>query len=109
MTQMTAQVFFVTASAKNVLTVPVSALHGPNHSQWMPGSKTATVLLMGADGKVQRRQVTVGVSNRVSAQIVSGLEEGEKVVASRKQTAATGNASSSRPRGGHYGGGMGRL
>ncbi|MGH6870161.1 MAG: efflux RND transporter periplasmic adaptor subunit [Rhizomicrobium sp.] len=41
MTQMTAQVFFVTASAHNVVTVPVSALHqGRGHTGGRSGSRT---------------------------------------------------------------------
>ena len=40
----------------------------------------ALVSVVGADGKVADREVKVGVMNRVSAQIVSGLEPGEKVV-----------------------------
>jgi macrolide-specific efflux system membrane fusion protein len=40
----------------------------------------ALVSVVDADGKVADREVKVGVMNRVSAQIVSGLEPGEKVV-----------------------------
>ena len=36
--------------------------------------------VLGADGKITEREVKVGVMNRVSAQILSGLEPGEKVV-----------------------------
>ena len=41
-----------------------------------------------ADGKVADREVKVGVMNRVSAQILSGLEPGEKVVIGTKAPAA---------------------
>ena len=40
----------------------------------------ALVSVVGADGKIADREVRVGVMNRVSAQIISGLEPGEKVV-----------------------------
>jgi macrolide-specific efflux system membrane fusion protein len=40
----------------------------------------ALVSVVGADGKAADREVKVGVMNRVSAQIVSGLEPDEKVV-----------------------------
>jgi macrolide-specific efflux system membrane fusion protein len=43
-------------------------------------SGRALVGVVGADGKAADRDVKVGVMNRVSAQIVSGLEPGEKVV-----------------------------
>ena len=47
----------------------------------------ALVSVVGADGKTVEREVKVGVMNRVSAQIVSGLEPGEKVVIGSKATA----------------------
>jgi macrolide-specific efflux system membrane fusion protein len=106
MTQMTAQVFFVAASAKDAVLVPLTALHpvapvggprGPRgaserasgidpRSQFANG--VAQVSVVGADGKVAERAVKVGVMNRVSAQIVFGLEPGEKVVIGTKAPAA---------------------
>jgi len=52
----------------------------------------ALVSVVGADGKVADRDVKVGVMNRVSAQIVSGLEPGEKVVIGTKAPAAAAPA-----------------
>ncbi|RZI67372.1 MAG: efflux RND transporter periplasmic adaptor subunit [Variovorax sp.] len=49
------------------------------------GPRKATVKVAAADGSIAEREVTVGVSNRVQAQILSGLEEGERVVAGLKQ------------------------
>jgi macrolide-specific efflux system membrane fusion protein len=113
MTQMTAQVFFITSSAKDAVLVPLTALRpvavenppgGPRVSAagaaQVPGaarssgaprasgadprsqfaSGRALVSVVGADGKAAEREVKVGVMNRVSAQILSGLEPGEKVV-----------------------------
>ena len=40
----------------------------------------AVVRVVGADGKAVDRQVTVGATNRISAEITSGLQPGEKVV-----------------------------
>jgi macrolide-specific efflux system membrane fusion protein len=48
----------------------------------------ALVSVVGADGKAADREVKVGVMNRVSAQIVAGLEPGEKVVIGGKATVA---------------------
>jgi len=124
MTQMTAQVFFVAASAKDAVLVPLTALR-PVAAEARPraprgpaagaaagdsaarggaapspgagssgGAKRASgadtrnqfangralVSVVDANGKVTDREVKVGVMNRVSAQIVSGLEPGEKVV-----------------------------
>jgi macrolide-specific efflux system membrane fusion protein len=38
--------------------------------------------VVGADGKPEKRSVTVGINNNVKAQILEGLAEGEKVVLS---------------------------
>ncbi len=44
--------------------------------------------VVGVDGKVVEREVKVGVMNRVSAQILSGIEPGDKVVIGNKTPAA---------------------
>jgi len=132
MTQMTAQVFFVAASAKDAVLVPLTALRpaagrprrprasgaaeGKNaaegkgaarkgggerasgidaRSQYANGR--ALVAVVGADGKVADREVKVGVMNRVSAQILSGLEPGEKVVIGTKAPPAAAKAQTSSP------------
>ncbi len=46
--------------------------------------RRATVKVASAEGAVQEREVTVGISNRVHAEILSGLNEGEKIVAGIK-------------------------
>jgi macrolide-specific efflux system membrane fusion protein len=129
MTQMTAQVFFVTAHAKDAVYVPVTALRAsgagtgerrrprtesdspkgaesrgaaakaPDAQSGTKGSGRtaraaeggadprarfaggrATVRVVKDDGTIEERPVQVGVVSRVSAQIVSGLEPGERVV-----------------------------
>jgi hypothetical protein len=52
----------------------------------------ALVSVIGADGQAAEREVKVGVMNRVSAQIVSGLEPGEKVVIGARIPAAVAKA-----------------
>lgn len=112
MTQMTAQVFFVIASAKDAVLVPLPALHPvatPSEGRKRGGGGSrggasgadprsqfangrAMVSVVAADGKVTEREVKVGVMNRVSAQIVSGLEPGENVVIGSKATATAARA-----------------
>lgn len=155
---MTAQVFFITSAARDVLTIPVAALRdlgnvegdatgerpkeksertasrpegmgrpegdrplgdvrGPrggdgagedrprrrrsaDTEQLQPGSFTpqrATVSVM-VNGKQEDRQIVVGVSSRVSAEVLSGLKEGEHVVAGVVQ------ASTQKSSGGDRGG-----
>jgi macrolide-specific efflux system membrane fusion protein len=119
MTQMTAQVFFVAAEAKDALLVPVSALSparasgdgkraakkagaaavGPPldpRERYM--NKPATVRVVNDDGSVEERAVQVGAMNRVAAQIVSGLEPGEKVVSGTRTAGARSPASGTQPR-----------
>ena len=126
LSEMTAQVYFVTASAENVLTVPMGALSFPEPGA-MPagipaaavvqnapggavpregftppaggfggggrprggfagnaqnaGPRPATVTVMNAAGSHEDRQVMVGVTSRIAAEVVSGLREGEQVIA----------------------------
>lgn len=116
MTQMTAQVFFVASSARDAVLVPLAALRPVAAVAKSAGdsppkaegerkkgqggqaagidrrsrfaNSNALVSVMGADGKVTDREVKVGVMNRVSAQIVSGLEPGERVVIGSRTAAA---------------------
>jgi len=145
MTQMTAQVFFVTASAHDVVTVPISALHkGRGHAggrtgSWTPkkelgsaahssassaethanfaevraamktpGAKRYFVTVVNPDGSMERRPVAIGVVSRVSAQVLAGLNAGDKVVVGTSSTGTS--AARDRAAGTHngrsgYGGG----
>lgn len=92
MTQMSTQVFFVESEAKDVLLVPMSALTltkperakpPAEHAAKNPAEqnlRTATVKVMKEKNKIEERTVKVGVTNRVQAQIIEGLQEGELVV-----------------------------
>ena len=71
---MTAQVSIVLAEAKNTLLIPASALG----EKGKDGSYTVRV--PDADGKLQPRQVKIGLNNNVNAQVLSGLKQDEKVV-----------------------------
>lgn len=102
-TGMTAQVFFVLAAAQDAVLVPVAALRPPE-AQGQGGDKApkrkkaadeyanadpralftnarALVQVVDGDGGIEHREVQVGVVTRISAQIRSGLEPGEQVVA----------------------------
>lgn len=102
MTQMTAQVFFVLASAKDAIQVPLTALHpssvpgnpqagarsgrgaqsADQRSQFRSGR--ALVSVVDKNGDVTEREVQVGVMTRVSAEIIKGLTPGETVVIGTK-------------------------
>lgn len=93
---MTAQVFIVLAKADDVLAIPASALGKRNRKD----DSYAVRVLEGEPGGVQRvvdRQVKVGLNNRVQAQVLSGLKEGERVVVG--EASAGGSGGSRRPPG----------
>ncbi|MDE0055182.1 MAG: efflux RND transporter periplasmic adaptor subunit [Gammaproteobacteria bacterium] len=71
---MTAQVFFVVSAVRDVLKVPVGALRDMRDG-------TASVRVVGGDGTAEERTVRLGMVSRISAEVVSGLEAGEQVVA----------------------------
>ncbi len=70
---MTAQVAVVLSEARQVLSIPVSALRDKGKN----GRQKVKVLVNGKPGD---RTIRVGISNSVNAQVVSGLREGEKVI-----------------------------
>lgn len=73
--QMTAQVSFITASARDVLVAPLSALQPVEQK---PQIYTARIL--GSDEQPQTREVRAGVNDRLAVQVVEGLKEGEKLI-----------------------------
>jgi macrolide-specific efflux system membrane fusion protein len=75
MTQMTAQVFFVVATAKDAVLVPAAAVRRAADGR-------ASVRVVGTEGKLEIREVKPGLSNRVYTQVLSGLEPGERVATS---------------------------
>ncbi|PWR21867.1 efflux RND transporter periplasmic adaptor subunit [Zavarzinia compransoris] len=127
MTQMSAQVFFVVASARDAITVPVAALkapprrpegaqrpQGPEGAQRpqspegaqrpqgpegaaRPAGRPYLVQVMGADGQPAERRVRIGVANRVSAEVLDGLQPGDTVVVGQR---GAGTAGARAPAGG---------
>ncbi|MCK3776150.1 efflux RND transporter periplasmic adaptor subunit [Ensifer sesbaniae] len=116
MMSMSAQVFFVQAAARDVLIVPSAALNHPakgtgdaagqgggrgdgQRSGQADGARgeagKAQVTVVTASGALETRDVEVGIRNRVSAEIRSGLAEGEKIVVSTG-SGSSGNARDSR-------------
>ena len=84
---MTAQVYIVIDQAKDALLIPSAALQPTTKSQSNkdnPASsdngKAAMVRVLKADGQVVEQPITVGINNRVNAQILTGLTEGDEVI-----------------------------
>ena len=88
MKDMTTQVFFLLGEAKDAITVPVGAVNESADGQ-------TYVTVMTEDGPRQR-QVEVGLTNRISAEIKSGLDEGETVVTGVSSGTESGTTKSRR-------------
>jgi len=82
MPQMTAQVAFVEASAKDVPAVSVAALVPVSG-----GGDRFAVRVLRADGTVESRHVRIGVRNRLMAQVLEGVEVGDRIVAGSADSA----------------------
>ncbi|MFS8113036.1 efflux RND transporter periplasmic adaptor subunit [Rhizobium jaguaris] len=79
-TYMSAEVHIVLGAAKGVLIIPSSALG----SKAVDGSYRVQVVA--ADGKQTARKITIGLNNNVTAEVRSGLSEGERVVIGEAST-----------------------
>ncbi|QRG05504.1 efflux RND transporter periplasmic adaptor subunit [Xanthobacter dioxanivorans] len=88
-TYMTAEVHIVLGAAKGVLTVPSTAL--------VRAGDGYAVRVVGADGSLARRRVDVGLNDKVTAEIRSGLNEGDRVVTGEMTTGAATPARRSGP------------
>jgi macrolide-specific efflux system membrane fusion protein len=106
-TGMTAQVYIVQASARQALTIPSSAIGKRGRGG------AAEVQVVGDNGKIETRNVKIGINTSVTAQVLEGLKEGEKVVVAQTMKGdKSGIAANPRgprgPRGlGGFGGGRG--
>jgi macrolide-specific efflux system membrane fusion protein len=112
---MTAQVTVVVADARDVVTVPSAALD-PTPPAARPGAPRRPapalfqaprapnqhlVLVVEGKGDPVPRLVTIGLDNKVTAQVISGLQPGEKVVVGQASDtqAANAAAAANQPRG----------
>lgn len=84
---MTAQVNIIINQVQDVLTVPAAAISTENGK--------STVKVLKADGTAEPVAVEVGLNNRITAEIKSGLKAGDKVVVS--EGGADGKAGGRRP------------
>jgi membrane fusion protein, macrolide-specific efflux system len=73
-TYMTAEVHIVLGEARNVVTVPVAALRGPD------AEGVYEARIREPSGAITTRSVKVGLNNKITAEILTGLKEGERVL-----------------------------
>jgi len=112
--QMTAQVFFVVAQARDTLVVPLAALASIQRQSGarIPGCPAASAgnadcVQVLVNGDPQARPVRVGIRNEVNVQILDGLQAGDQVIVGAAG-APTGNVNGGKGSGGERGGGNGR-
>ena len=91
LTYMTTEVHIVVAEAKNALTIPSAAL--------TQRQSDGSYLVQVADsaGAVTSRPVTIGINNKLTAQVLSGLAEGDQVVVRKSAAAAAPPAAGPPP------------
>jgi macrolide-specific efflux system membrane fusion protein len=75
MPQMSAQVFFVVAQAHDVIIAPMAALRADDEASGMYRAR-----VLNADGKSVERKVKLGVRDRMSAEVLEGLAQGDMLV-----------------------------
>ncbi len=85
-TYMTAQVHIVLGRAEDVLTLPSVALGQ------IAADGTQTVRVQTRDGQIETRQVRIGLNDRVNAEVVEGLSEGDRVVTGQAADRAAGGS-----------------
>nr|WP_314529967.1 efflux RND transporter periplasmic adaptor subunit [uncultured Pseudomonas sp.] len=74
MAEMTTQVFFVASQVKDALTAPVAALSGTANAN------RQIAQVVGKNGRIEQRQVQVGISDRLRVQVLDGLNEGDQLL-----------------------------
>ncbi len=77
---MTAEVSIVQQAAKNALLVPSQVLQAVTSAQQGPQAGKAWQVPVLTNGKLEYRRVRVGINNKIRAEILEGLQEGDQVV-----------------------------
>jgi macrolide-specific efflux system membrane fusion protein len=89
---MTAQVYVVLGEARDALTIPAAALGD------RAGDGSYTVKVIDVEGTPQPRRITVGINNNATAQVLSGLKAGERVVVGEASDATADTSPNARRR-----------
>src|SRR5664279_1825655 len=86
-TYMTTEVHIVVAQAKNALTIPSAAISARN------SDGTYRVQILEPGGTASPRNVRIGLNNKLTAEVLQGLKEGEQVVTGKVSADAGGSKS----------------
>ena len=74
MAEMTTQVFFVASQVKGALTAPVAALLGT------ASADRQIARVVNGKGRIEEREVRLGISDRLRVQVLDGLSEGDHLL-----------------------------
>lgn len=97
MTGMSTQMFFLLGSAENALVIPARAL-GKKLEPAKDGKGEIYEVKVASGNSLETRPVEIGLLNRTSAQVISGLNEGDRVAITKQDAGATpGTAAPRRP------------
>jgi membrane fusion protein, macrolide-specific efflux system len=96
MTGMTTQVFFIFSKAENATIIPAEALTRRVAEQDNDKGKAYRVAVATESGREQR-VIHVGLQTRTQAQVVDGLQPGERILVSRSTESATAQTNPARP------------
>ena len=88
MTGMTTQVFFILGKADNALVIPAELLTRRVAKEDTDKGKAYRVAVVTEAGREQR-VIHVGLQTRTQAEVIDGLQEGERVAATRPATSTT--------------------
>jgi macrolide-specific efflux system membrane fusion protein len=103
MNGMTVQLFFVLGEAKNVTTIPATALLRRLPKDDTDAGQAYQIRVPGKGNKEELRTIIVGLTSRTQAQVIDGLSPGDKILL---PAAAPSGNNAQRPPGGMR---MGRL
>ena len=97
MTGMTTQVFFIFGKAENVTIAPAEVLTRRLTEHDNESGKAYRVTVVTEKGREQRI-IHVGLQTRTQAEVIAGLEPGERILVSRPQGQGTATAQNNRAR-----------
>ena len=80
---MTANVTVKVAERQNVLTIPITALGEPLGDNRYKVQVLNSLTSKEAAAQPETRQITLGVNNKLKAEVVTGLKAGDNVVVSQ--------------------------
>jgi len=108
MTGMTTQVFFILGKAENAVIVPAEVLTRRAAREDNEKGKAYRVSVAGATGREQRL-IHVGLQTRTQAEVIDGLQEGERIYLNRPAGTPTRTAAGGAPQGNANRGGAQRF